>query len=78
MADRQEVPASPLVGLQAVRCRREECHRLLARVRLEGASQVEIKCPRCQLVSTFASHSVKVRLKPDGQGGYLQVPVSDG
>ena len=59
------------------RCRREECKHLLARVRLEGNSQVEVKCRRCGVVSTFAADDARVRLKADGQGGFVEVPIGD-
>ena len=68
--------ASP-VGLQEARCRRTECRSLLARLRLDGNSLVEIKCRRCQAVSTFAPDTAKVKLKADGHGGYIHVPVGD-
>ena len=68
--------ASP-VGLQEAICRRTECRSLLARLRLDGNSLVEIKCRRCQAVSTFAPDTAKVKLKADGQGGYIHVPVGD-
>ena len=71
------MPDAPSVGLHEARCRRTECRSLLARIRLEGSSQVEIKCRRCQAVTTFASETSMVRLKPDGQGGYIDVPVGD-
>jgi len=71
------MPDAPVVGLQDARCRRPECHSLLARVRLEANSIVEIKCRLCKRVSTFAPEGVTVRLKPDGQGGYIQAPVGD-
>ena len=69
--------ASQNVGLTEARCRRPQCRSLLARLRLEGNSIVEIKCRRCQSVSTFAPESSTIRLKSDGQGGYVQVPISD-
>ena len=65
------------VGLESVRCRRPECARVLARLRLEAHSQVEIKCPRCKVISVFASQEMKYRLRPDGTGGYIEVPISD-
>ncbi len=70
------------LGLIEARCRRPECRHLLARLRLDGNSLVEIKCRRCQSVSTFAPESATVklkidRLKSDGQGGYVEVPVGD-
>ena len=71
------MPDAPIVGLHEARCRRTECRSLLARIRLEGNSQVEIKCRLCKAISTFAPDTVTVRLKPDGQGGYVDVPVGD-
>ena len=71
------MPDASAVGLQEARCRRPECRSLLARLRLDGSSLVEIKCRRCQAVSTFAPDTSKVKLKADGQGGYVHVPVGD-
>ena len=71
------MPDASAIGLQEARCRRAECRSLLARVRLDGRSQVEIKCRLCESISTFASEAVTVRLKPDGQGGFVTVPVAD-
>ena len=71
------MPDASAVGLQEARCRRLECRSLLARLRLDGSSLVEIKCRRCQAVSTFAPDTSKVKLKADGQGGYVHVPVGD-
>ena len=77
MGYRQKVSTPQSLGLVDARCRRPECKLLLARLRLDGNSQVEIKCRRCQAVSTFASDNSTVRLKPDGQGGYVEVPIGD-
>lgn len=71
------MPDASVVGLQEARCRRLECRSLLARIRLEGNSLVEIKCRRCQAISTFAPDTSRVKLKADGQGGYVHVPVGD-
>ena len=71
------MPGEETLKLQAVHCRRDECRRILARVRLQGSSQVEIKCPRCKAISIFAAESATYKLRPDGQGGYLTVPLSD-
>lgn len=77
MATNDPMPDASPVGLQEARCRRTECRSLLARLRLDGNSLVEIKCRRCQAVSTFAPDTAKVKLKADGQGGYIHVPVGD-
>ena len=77
MATNDQMPDASAVGLQEARCRRIECRSLLARLRLDGNSLVEIKCRRCQAVSTFAPDTSKVKLKADGQGGYVHVPVGD-
>ena len=77
MGNGKTMPSTQTVGLQEARCRREECNRVLCRIRLDGTSQVEIKCPRCKAISIFAPGTVKYRLRPDGQGGYVEVPVSD-
>ena len=77
MGYRQTVSTPQSLGLVEARCRRPECKLLLARLRLEGSSQVEIKCRRCGGVSTFAAEDATVRLKADGQGGFVEVPIGD-
>ena len=71
------MPDAAAVGLREARCRRAECRSLLARIRLDGTSQVEIKCRLCKAITTFAPEPVTGRMKPDGQGGYVDVPLGD-
>lgn len=63
--------AGPLVWLK---CRDLECGRSLGRAHLEGESTIEIKC-RCGQVTSFIAEPKLTRLTPDGQGGFLTIPV---
>ena len=70
----QDMPDAPIVGLRQVRCQKENCNMLLARVRLSAESVVEIKCRRCNTVNAFRpaidEEEVMINLVPDGQGGF--------
>lgn len=56
-------------NLTEARCQKDSCKSLLARLKLEGGSLVEIKCRRCNAVSTFIPDEPAGSI-PDGQGGY--------
>lgn len=62
--------AGPLVWME---CR--ECRRKLGRAHLEGESTIELKC-KCGQVTSFIAERKSTRLVPDGQGGFLTVPVN--
>ena len=65
--------AGPIVNLKC----RNGCSGILGRAHLEGESVYEGKCRACKEWTTF--HAVKKvnRLIPDGQGGFLTLPVND-
>ena len=63
------MPDAPIVGLSDARCHNAACNSLLARVRLYGATVIEIKCRRCGALATFRPSS-QDSLESDGQGGY--------
>ena len=68
------MPDSSPIRLYEARCKAKDCGMLLARIWLEGASQVEIKCRRgrCGQISLFTVEEI-TRLEPDGQGGYNKI-----
>lgn len=41
------------LAFEEVRCQR--CGRLLLRWHMSGSSQLEVKCPRCQMLNLFTS-----------------------
>ena len=65
----EKMPDAPIVGLTDARCQNQTCNSLLARVKLNGTSLVEIKCRRCGALAVFES-SPQAILESDGQGGY--------
>ena len=65
--------AGPLVPL---RCR-SGCPGMFGRAHLEGDSVVEVKCDRCKETTVFRAQPKATRLQPDGQGGFLTMPVDE-
>ncbi len=66
------------MALVNLKCRKG-CIGILGRAHLVSSDQepsvYEGKCNHCKEWTTFRSVKVETKLEPDGQGGFLTVPV---